>query len=99
MDKLDEWARSQWEALLYYMVGSAGLRSHSEEMGRATGSMKTLLVSGGYVSAKGPVVNITKDGFAFLLQEIHAQVWSLLTLYLNKGEEVSTRVSRSSSKT
>jgi len=46
-------------------------------------------MSGGYVSAKGPRVNITKNGFAFLLQEIHAQVWSLLTLYLNKGEELN----------
>jgi transcription initiation factor TFIIH subunit 4 len=87
---LDAWARGQWEAILYFMVGTTGSEAAvSRDMARATPSMKTLLSSGGFVVVKGERVNITKEGFTFLLQETHAQVWSLLIVYLNKGEEVS----------
>jgi transcription initiation factor TFIIH subunit 4 len=89
---LDNWARSQWEAILYYMVGTAGAEvAQDSNMTRATNSMIELLKYGQFVSQKGNRVNITKDGFSFLLQETNAQVWSWLICYFNKGEEVSRR--------
>jgi transcription initiation factor TFIIH subunit 4 len=91
IEALDAWARGQWQALLYYMVGAAGsgATQHPTNIPAATSSMMTLLDSGNFVSSKAGRTHITKDGFAFLLEETHAQVWSLLIVYLNKGEEVS----------
>jgi transcription initiation factor TFIIH subunit 4 len=86
---LDAWARGQWEAILYYMVGTAGSDvGQDSNMAEATPSMIALLIYGEFVSKKGNRVNITKDGFTFLLQDTNAQVWNWLIVYFNKGEEV-----------
>lgn len=88
--QLDAWARGQWEAILYYMVGSVGAALNSQAGARATSSMKKILELGNFVSVRGGRVNITKEGFAFLLQEANAQVWSLLIVYLGSAESVSS---------
>ena len=84
---LDEFARRQWEGVLGYMVGSTGMNVESEGVTLSQG-VKMLLASGGLVEARGKTVDITKDGFAFILQEVNAQVWTMLILYLQNAESV-----------
>ncbi len=84
---LDEFARRQWEGVLGYMVGSTGMNVASEGVALSQG-VKILLASGGLVEARGKTVDITKDGFAFILQEVNAQVWTMLILYLQNAESV-----------
>ncbi|KAI9828028.1 MAG: RNA polymerase II transcription factor B 52 kDa subunit [Thelocarpon impressellum] len=80
---LDAFARSQWEGILHYMVGSLGLKGHGD--GPSQGVTK-LLELGGLVERHGRNVVITKEGFSFLLQEVNAQVWTLLIFYLENAE-------------
>lgn len=86
---LDDFARRQWEAILYYVVGSAnsGLTGE-DDISQGT---KTLLQKGEYVQLKsaGRQRVITQQGFTFLLEEVNAQVWSLAVVYLRVCEEVS----------
>jgi transcription initiation factor TFIIH subunit 4 len=88
MAELDAWARGQWEAILYFMVGSVGAALNSKAGARATSSMKKILEMGNFVSVRGGRVNITKQGFAFLLDEANTQVWTLLIVYLGSAESV-----------
>lgn len=86
VDFLDAYARRQWEAILYYVVGSV---SHS--FGASTdisAGTKTLLQNGKFVSGQGTARRITQDGFTFLLQEINAQIWTLLIVYLEMTTSV-----------
>lgn len=80
---LDEFARRQWEGVLGYMVGSTGLSVASEGATLSKG-VKELLEFGGLVRRK----KITQNGFAFILQEVNAQVWTILILYLQNAGEV-----------
>ena len=89
---LDEFARRQWEGVLGYMVGSTGLNIASEGVTLSEG-VKMLLASGRLVEARGKTVAITKDGFAFILQEVNAQVWTMLILYLQNAESVGFDIS------
>lgn len=86
---LDEYARGQWEAILYYMVGSAGSTNFGLPQGaQISEGTKELLKMGPekqYVEPRGGRIVITKDGFEFLLQEANAQVWSLLIKYLDNA--------------
>ena len=84
---LDEFARQQWEGVLGYMVGSTGMNVASQGLTLSQG-VKMLLASGGLVETRGKTVDITKDGFAFILQEVNAQVWTMLILYLQNAESV-----------
>lgn len=84
---LDEFARRQWEGVLGYMVGSTGMNIASEGVTLSQG-VKMLLASGRLVEARGKTVDITKDGFAFILQGVNAQVWTMLILYLQNAESV-----------
>lgn len=84
---LDEFARRQWEGVLGYMVGSTGMNVASDGVTLSQG-VKILLASGRLVEARGKTVDITKDGFAFILQEVNAQVWTMLILYLQNAESV-----------
>lgn len=86
--ELDEYARKQWESVLGYMVGSTGvdLAGHGVEI---SGGVKTILQWGNLVNVRGKNVDITKDGFAFILQEVNAQVWTILILYLQNAPTVS----------
>lgn len=84
---LDEFARKQWEGVLGYMVGSTGIDLTDEDVNLSDG-VKTLLRLGGLVEIKNRRVEITQDGFAFILQEVNAQVWTVLILYLENAEQV-----------
>lgn len=86
---LDSFARGQWEAILYYMVGSAG----GMQMGLPDGATisdgtKALLDMGNFVERRGGRAIITQTGFTFLLQEANAQVWSLLIVYLENADNL-----------
>ncbi|KAF2665664.1 RNA polymerase II transcription initiation protein [Microthyrium microscopicum] len=88
VEELDKWARKQWEAILYYMVGSAE-REYSREGNISSGTRK-LLEMGEFIIMRGGRADITKGGFTFLLQEANAQVWTLLIVYLENSESVSS---------
>ncbi|KAL8674135.1 MAG: hypothetical protein Q9168_001472 [Polycauliona sp. 1 TL-2023] len=85
--QLDEFARRQWEGVLGYMVGSTGIGLNDEGANLSL-SVKHLLKYGHLVEVKGRSVDITQDGFAFVLQEVNAQVWTILILYLENAEEL-----------
>ncbi|KAI6842898.1 TFIIH and nucleotide excision repair factor 3 complexes subunit [Hortaea werneckii] len=80
VEYLDTFARKQWEAILYYVVGSAnaGLASEVD----ISAGTKQLLQKGEFVALRGRTPVITQSGFTFLLQEINAQIWTLLIVYL-----------------
>jgi transcription initiation factor TFIIH subunit 4 len=80
---LDTFSRQQWEAILYYVVGSAGrdLGGGERQVTISSGTA-SLLEQGKFVSARGNHRSITQAGFTFLLQEVNAQVWTLLVVYL-----------------
>ena len=48
-----------------------------------------LLELGGLVEIRGRKVVISQAGFSFLLQDVNAQVWTLLVFYLESAESVS----------
>ncbi|KAK4962132.1 RNA polymerase II transcription factor B 52 kDa subunit, partial [Elasticomyces elasticus] len=77
---LDNYARTQWETILYFVVGSVNNGSSGQTS--VSAGTRTLLQSGGFVKLKGSRADITQDGFTFLLQEVNAQVWTLLIVYL-----------------
>lgn len=84
---LDTFSRKQWEAILYYVVGSAnaGLGS-GDNISEGT---KIILQKGEFVQLHGRRATITQAGFTFLLQEINAQIWTLLVVYLELSSTVS----------
>ena len=88
VSQLDEFARKQWEGVLGYMVGSTGINIADEGV-RLSHGVKTLLQAGGLVVARGKKVEITQEGFAFILQEVNAQVWTVLVYYLDNAEQVT----------
>ena len=69
------------------MVNSTGtaIQDNSVQLSK---SVQKLLLLGGLVDRSGRNVTLTKQGFAFILQEVNAQVWSLLILYLENAESV-----------
>lgn len=83
---LDAFARKQWEGILYYVVGSAntGLGGQVE----ISAGTKQLLQNGEFVSVVGKHARITQAGFTFLLQEVNAQIWTLLIVYLELANEL-----------
>ncbi|KAF1987314.1 transcription factor Tfb2 [Aulographum hederae CBS 113979] len=88
---LDAWARGQWEAILYFMVGSFAIQGTSSAVpSDTTRKVKDMLVEGLLVDARNS--KITTAGFDFLLRETNVQVWSLLVIHLisrkNSGADV-----------
>ena len=90
ISRLDEFARSQWEGVLGYMVSSAEGVSMSDQGVDVSEGVKKLLRDSGLVRAKGRHT-ITKEGFAFVLLETNAQVWTMLISYLESASDVSAR--------
>lgn len=84
---LDEFARKQWEGILGYVVGSTGVGLVSEGVTLSDG-VKTLLQLGGLVEVEHKKVEITRDGFAFVLHDVNTQLWTVLILYLENAEQV-----------
>lgn len=83
---LDEYARSQWEGILHFVVSNVGDGSRQGAAGPSSG-VKELLGIGNLVSS-GRRAGITQAGFSFLLQEVNAQVWTLLLLWIENAERV-----------
>ncbi|KAI9683085.1 MAG: RNA polymerase II transcription factor B 52 kDa subunit [Trizodia sp. TS-e1964] len=84
---LDSYARSQWEGILHFMVGSTGMDQGVATEGPSH-AVKKLLEIGGLVILAGRRAEITKAGFSFLLQEANAQVWTLMIYYLKNAEDL-----------
>lgn len=70
------------------MVGSTGIDIANDGVQLSDG-VKKLLMVGGLVNPRGKKAEITQEGFAFILQEINAQVWTVLIYYLDAAEDVS----------
>ena len=83
---LDDFARSRWEGILYFIVGSA--EPGSKVGGKIADGSINLLQWGGFVEMKGKTAAITQNGFTFLLQEVNTQVWSLLIVYLENADRL-----------
>ncbi|KAL2002249.1 hypothetical protein VTN02DRAFT_365 [Thermoascus thermophilus] len=84
---LDEYARRQWESVLGYMVGTSGIGIQREAITLSKG-VKQLLQAGHLVEIKDRKVEITQDGFAFVLQDVNTQVWHILILYVESAEAI-----------
>ena len=84
---LDEYARRQWEGVLGYMVGTSGLGVQRDVVSLSKG-VKQLLQYGHLVEIRDRRVEITQDGFAFVLQDVNTQVWHILILYVESAEEI-----------
>ena len=86
LDFLDDYARTQWEAILHYIVNS--INEGMQQGDSLSEDVKNLLVVGHLVERRGRGVDITQAGFSFVLQEVNAQVWTLLILYIENAEQV-----------
>lgn len=85
---LDQYARDQWEGILHYVVNSVGEGRGFEGNG-PTKFVKDLLEVGKLVTkGRHSGGGITQAGFSFLLQEVNAQVWALLLLWIENAEQV-----------
>lgn len=84
---LDEYARRQWEGVLGYMVGTSGLGVQRDAVNLSKG-VKQLLQFGHLVEIRDRRVEITQDGFAFVLQDVNTQVWHILILYVESAQEI-----------
>jgi transcription initiation factor TFIIH subunit 4 len=86
---LDDYARRQWEAVLGYMVGTSAFELRGQRDGASLSEgVKQLLQAGHLVELHGRSVDITKDGFGFVLQDVNTQVWHILILYVQSAEHV-----------
>lgn len=90
VNTLDTFARNQWEGILSYMVGNtanieldASVLEH-----KPSSSVIELLRTGNFIQLYGKAAKITKEGFAFVLQDINTQVWALLFLYVDNAERL-----------
>ena len=84
---LDDYARRQWEGVLGYMVGTSGLGVQRDVVTLSKG-VKQLLQFGHLVEIRDRRVEITQDGFAFVLQDVNTQVWHTLILYVESAQEI-----------
>lgn len=84
---LDEYARRQWEGVLGYMVGTSALSGQRDAVNLSKG-VKQLLQAGHLVEIRNQRVDITKDGFGFVLQDVNTQVWHILILYVESANAI-----------
>ncbi|EXJ85748.1 hypothetical protein A1O1_06116 [Capronia coronata CBS 617.96] len=94
--QLDEYARQRWEGILGYMVGSSAVplesttTEHQAAMQPSPGVIELLkaghLIELSGTHSRGQTAKITKEGFAFVLQDINTQIWALLFLYVDNAE-------------
>ena len=81
VDFLDKYAMNQWEGILHYVVQTQGDLAGAVY---PSASVRELLTIGGLVDRK-----VTQAGFAFLLQAVNSQVWTVLLLWLEHAEALS----------
>lgn len=82
---LDSFASKKWETILHFMVGTDATQNPST-------SVLSLLRQGGLMEGLGnraQSLKITNVGFQFLLQDVNAQIWTLLLQYLNLTQDLS----------
>ncbi|RLV95432.1 RNA polymerase II transcription factor B subunit 2 [Spathaspora sp. JA1] len=82
---LDSFASQKWETVLHFMVGTESTITPST-------SVLSLLKLGGLMEGSGKSASnlkITNTGFQFLLQDVNAQIWTLLLQYLNLTQELN----------
>lgn len=79
---LDTHATEQWESILHFMVGTQSAEVPSN------GVLSLLLQSGLMAGTNPRDMTITNVGFQFLLQDINAQIWTLLLQYLNMASNL-----------
>ncbi|KAL1957889.1 hypothetical protein VTO42DRAFT_5454 [Malbranchea cinnamomea] len=84
---LDDYARRQWEGVLGYMVGTNTLGIQKENVALSRG-VKQLLQACHLVEVRDRRVEITQEGFAFVLQDVNTQVWHILILYVENAEAI-----------
>ena len=69
------------------MVGSAEGVTVTSSKADVSDGVKKLLKDSQLVKGSKKV-SISQEGFAFVLQEVNAQVWTILIHYLDAAEEV-----------
>ncbi|PGH13572.1 hypothetical protein AJ79_03565 [Helicocarpus griseus UAMH5409] len=84
--QLDDYARRQWEGVLGYMVGTSVLGV--QQTVTLSKGVKQLLQACHLVEVRDRRVEITKEGFAFVLQDVNTQVWHILILYVENAEQI-----------
>ncbi|KAI8991600.1 RNA polymerase II transcription factor B subunit 2 [Mycotypha africana] len=78
---LDQYATTQWEAILHYMVGTSLTKKPSR--GVLNLLERSRLMQN---SPETGQLQITNKGFQFLLQDVNTQVWAFLLQYLEMAE-------------
>ncbi|KAN0064539.1 RNA polymerase II transcription factor B 52 kDa subunit [Thecaphora frezii] len=81
---LDEYARTKWETILHYMVGSDGSVTPREPVLYLLRRSNLMQKGGNTGSGR---LRITSRGFQFLLEDVNTQLWHLLLQYLDMAEE------------
>ena len=87
---LDSFARNQWEGILSYMVGNSANIELDPTLANSEPSRGVieLLKMGHFIELLRGRPKITKEGFAFVLQDINTQVWALLFIYVENAESL-----------
>lgn len=78
---LDQYAKTKWESILHYMVGN-------ESANIPEGVLLLLQHSGLMEGSDLQNMKITNSGFQFMLQDINAQIWTLLLQYLSMSDRL-----------
>ncbi|KAA8898434.1 hypothetical protein TRICI_006563 [Trichomonascus ciferrii] len=79
---LDQHATERWESILHFMVGTPAAQVPSQ------GVLSLLQHSGLMEGSYNGDMVITNSGFQFLLQDVNAQIWTLLIQYLNMASNL-----------
>ena len=98
---LDNYAKTKWEAILHFLVGSEGFEAPRESVlylleksglmqkGGLSGSNRSAPSGGSSQAAnnfRSTSLKITARGFQFLLEDVNTQLWDLLLKYLGLAE-------------
>ncbi|SCV05746.1 LANO_0H14268g1_1 [Lachancea nothofagi CBS 11611] len=77
---LDQYAANKWESILHFMVGTSLTQTPSRNV------LSLLQHSKLMEENSSGELQITNEGFQFLLQDANAQIWALLLQYLRLAE-------------
>lgn len=91
---LDDYSTAQWEGILHYVVNSVEDRNRIAGQGPTPAVKKLLEVGNMVTTGRHAGGGITQAGFSFLLQEVNAQVWTLLFLWIENAQEVVSNFSQ-----
>ncbi|KAJ1720519.1 RNA polymerase II transcription factor B 52 kDa subunit [Coemansia erecta] len=82
---LAKYADERWEKILHFMVGQSGGETGGVALSE---SVRRILLESKLMEAEGSKgMRITNSGFQFLLQDVGAQVWTVLLQYLRLAEK------------